>query len=99
MARSQNYYLRTFHGLILVGLGVLALTHYWWPGILFVFGVALFADALISRKAWRSFITPLILLTLGMLFRYNEFLGMRGVGFWPIVLIVFGLAIIFAGRR
>jgi hypothetical protein len=99
MARSQNYYLRTFHGIILVGLGVLALTNYWWPGILFVFGIALLADAIIQRKVWRSYTTPIILLALGLLFHFNRLLDIQDAGFWPIILIILGLAIILFQRR
>ncbi len=99
MPSAQNYYLRTFHGLILIGLGVLTITEYWWPGILFVLSVAMIVDAIILKKPWQSWSTPIILTILGVLFHFDKMLGENGIGFWPIALIVAGLLVVFSKRN
>ena len=96
MATRKDYRLGLFHGTLLVGLGVLAFTHYWWPGIMFVMGGAMLASGLAKRGAWRDFTTAFVLLAIGALFQADAIVGGNVVGFWPIVLIVLGLVLILS---
>ncbi len=99
MARNENWHLRTFHGLILIGIGVLAVTDYWWPGIMFVIGVAMIVDNMSRGKAWRAYGTPIILIGIGLIFQFNFMIGPYSIGFWPLILIIFGFFIIFSRRK
>ena len=98
MAARKDYRLGLFHGTILVGLGILAFTHYWWPGIMFVIGAALLAKGLAKRRAWRDFTTASVLIAIGALFEMDRRIGSDIVGFWPIVLIVVGIVLILSKR-
>lgn len=45
--RRPRYAVQVQNAIWLIGLGILALTHAWWPGILLVIGVSMVAGALI----------------------------------------------------
>lgn len=41
-------------GIFLIGLGVLLITNYWWPGIMFVIGLSGGAELIFRGKLWRG---------------------------------------------
>lgn len=41
-------------GIFLIGLGVLLITNWWWPGIMFVIGLSGGAELIFRGKIWRG---------------------------------------------
>lgn len=48
------------HGILMIGLGVLALTHLWWPGLVVVLGVYFSFRNLLNKQYLRMFTTLII---------------------------------------
>ncbi len=70
----------------LIGLGVLAVTKFWFPGILFVIGAASIARGLAEGRGWYALQGGLWMIGLGLVF-----LG----GFsWPLLLILIGISML-----
>jgi hypothetical protein len=71
----------------LIGLGVLFLTGYWWPGILFVIGASAMARGVSEGQAWYNVPGGLWMIGLGLVFAF---------GFsWPLLLILIGVSMLF----
>ena len=71
----------------LIGLGVLFLTGYWWPGILFVIGASAMARGVSEGQAWYNVPGGLWMIGLGLVFAF---------GFsWPLMLILIGVSMLF----
>ena len=64
----------------LVGIGILMVTGFWWPGIMFVGGAGLLATGLLSGGGW---------------YAINAAIWSFGIGLWALfdynMLIFFGL--------
>jgi hypothetical protein len=71
----------------LIGLGLLFLTNFWWPGILFVLGAAAIAQGLSEGRGWYALQGGIWLIGIGLVF---------SIGFsLPLLLILIGLSMLF----
>ncbi|HWE39477.1 MAG TPA: hypothetical protein VG406_23195 [Isosphaeraceae bacterium] len=59
----------------LIGLGVLLITGYWWPGILFVIGAGMIVQALAEGRAWYASQGALWMFGLGIWFATGAPIG------------------------
>ncbi len=82
-----------FGGTFLIGLAVLFLLNWWWPGIMFVIGIALLVRAVAEGRPWMSERGGLIALGIGVIFAFFSF------NFWPIILIAIGVYLLVGNRR
>jgi hypothetical protein len=86
--------------LILIGIGVLALTDYLWPGIFFVIGGALVIGGLAAGKNWSEMTGGLIMLAIGTYFVLPFRLSESSIEwFGPAVLIIVGCVLLFRGLK
>jgi hypothetical protein len=70
----------------LIGLGLLFLTNFWWPGILFVLGAAAIAQGLSEGRGWYALQGGVWLIGIGLVF---------SIGFsLPLLLILLGLSML-----
>lgn len=77
-------------GVFLIGLAILFITGYWWPGIMFVIGIASIAQALGEGKTWYAAQGGLWAIGIGLVF---------AVGFsLPLLLIIIGVSMILGYR-
>jgi hypothetical protein len=78
-------------GLLLIGLGILVYTNWWWPGIMIVLGISI-AAGLASRGRFVSALVMLIIfLGIPVL---TEIRGLPWNKAAPAVLIILGLLIL-----
>ncbi len=78
----------------LIGMGIIALLNYWWPGIMFVIGAALLVRGFMTDQKIGSFIPGIIAILIGLLFALRGVIGDIG-NLWPLILIVLGVAMLF----
>ncbi|HLF87830.1 MAG TPA: hypothetical protein VI451_02710 [Anaerolineales bacterium] len=70
-------------GIWLIGIGILALTGFWWPGIMFVIGISALANGSIQGAIW--------LFGIGILAWFDFW--------WPGILFLVGIGIIAGSLR
>ena len=70
-------------GIWLIGIGVLALTNFWWPGIMFVIGLSALASGSVQAAIW--------LFGIGVLAWFDFW--------WPGILFLIGIGILAGGFR
>jgi hypothetical protein len=79
-------------GTWLIGLGILFATRYWWPGIMFVIGIAIIVQCWLSgRPLWAmhgGFWA--ILIGLWAIFRFSVAFLFVGIGVYVILSALFG---------
>ncbi|MDX2161611.1 MAG: hypothetical protein SF162_09825 [bacterium] len=90
---------QTFGGILLIGLAILYLTGYWFPGILFVIGAAVLGRTYAEGHTWQHADArpALILIGVGLVFSLNvlRFIG----GSWlPVLLVGIGAYLLFKDR-
>jgi hypothetical protein len=77
-------------GLLLIGLGVLLYTDWWWPGIMLVVGIAV-ASGLVFRNRYReAVVVAIIFFGIPLLVAS----GLRWDLYAPIVLIGLGIVVL-----
>ena len=76
-------------GIFLIGLAVLALTRFWWPGILVVLGITAIASGALQGRRWHTLSGGLWLIGIAAL-AYTGF-------WWPGILVVLGITAIASG--
>ncbi len=91
MARTKNGN-HAFTGVFLVGLGIIALFNFWWPGIMFVIAVAMLVAALLDGRLGENLMGIAILLAIGVVGVLGKLHLNTGLTIWPILFIVIGLA-------
>lgn len=74
--------------IFLIGLGLLFITGWWWPGILFVIAASSIARAISSGRHWASDRGALCLLTIGFIFMFHLN--------WGFIWILIGLGLLAA---
>jgi len=91
---------QTFWGVTLVGLAVLFLTGWWFPGILFVIGGAFMAKIYAEGKTWNHVDAraPLIVLVVGAVFAFGNIFSFLGGALLPILLVVAGMYLLFGDQ-
>lgn len=75
-------------GIWLIGLGLLFATGWWWPGIMFVIGVASIAQGLAEGRGWSAFQGGLWCIAIGVwaLYHFNLALFFVALGVSMILL-------------
>ena len=88
---------QVFGGVMLIGLAVLFLTGYWWPGIMFVVGAAMIARTTAQGREWTTDRGALGVIAIGLVFAALNFLDkIFSASFvWPLALIGVGLYLLF----
>ncbi len=88
-------------GVFFVGLGLLFLTGWWWPGIMFVIAASILARTLAEGERWQSATGALWLIGIGCVFGIPGLIGDLAGAFWqlfPALLIGIGLFMLFGGK-
>ena len=88
-------------GVLLIGVGMLFLTGWWWPGIMFVVAASIMARTMAEGKPLSEATPAFWLIGIGVLFGIPGLLGDIAGGFWkffPLILIGMGLFMFFGGR-
>ena len=85
-----------FAGVMLIGLGILVFTGWWWPGIMFVLGTALGADKFFQGQIKESIGVFLLFLAIPA----AVFIVTNDIISWTIFapLLLIGIGIIVIGR-
>lgn len=89
--RSTND--QTFAGVFLIGLALLFITGFWWPGILYVIGIAMLVRTINEGGDWRNDRNALVVLGIGIVFTVLEVFDNFNLDtgtVWPIILIAVG---------
>lgn len=81
-----------FTGVFLVGLGIIALFDYWWPGIMFVIAVSVLVRALMEGRLGENLLSVAILLGIGIIGVLGQLHLGASIKLWPILFIMIGLA-------
>jgi len=85
-------------GTFLIGLAILFLTGWWWPGIMYVIGIALIARTVSEGRNWTDERAGLISIGIGVFFTALRLLSVV-INWWPLILVVLGLYLLFGNRR
>lgn len=86
-------------GVFLIGLALLFLTGWWWPGVMFVVGASIIARTMAEGKPWQSATGAFWVIGIGILFGVpGLFAGINWGMIWPIALIGIGLFMLFGGN-
>lgn len=80
-----------YTGVFLLGLGIIAWTDYWWPGIMFVLGTALLVSALVDGHLGESLVAIVVLLGIGVWGAMGPLHLHVGFPLWPLIFVVIGL--------
>jgi hypothetical protein len=88
-----------FGGTFLIGLAVLFLINWWWPGIMYVIGIALIVRAVAQGRNWTDERGGLVILGIGVVFTLIDVLNIFSFNWWPLVLILLGIYLLFGSRR
>ncbi|MFN8561914.1 MAG: hypothetical protein U0703_30190 [Anaerolineae bacterium] len=87
-----------FGGVFLIGLAVLFLVNWWWPGIMYVIGIALIARAVTQGRNWMDERAGLVCVGIGVFFTAVDVLHIFTFNWWPLILILLGLYLLFGNR-
>lgn len=71
-----------------IGLGLLWITGWWFPGILFVIGAASLVGAVREDGDWRNSGTAIWMIGLGLIFWLNLP--------WAVIMVLIGLSMLFS---
>lgn len=86
-------------GVFLVGLGLLFLTGWWWPGIMFVIGASIIARTVAEGQRWQDATAAFWVIGIGVVFSIPNLFGSINWGMlWPLLLIGIGLFMLFGGK-
>ena len=77
--------------IFLIGIGLLFVTGWWFPGILFVIGASSMATALANKQPWISATGALWMFGLGFIFWLNLP--------WGVILILIGLSTLVCWQK
>ncbi len=87
-----------FGGTFLIGLAVLFLINWWWPGIMYVIGISLIARGTAEGRSWTQERGGLIALAIGVVFTLTGILHVLDFNWWPLLLIIIGGYMLFGNR-
>ncbi|HVU11864.1 MAG TPA: hypothetical protein VHD90_11325 [Phototrophicaceae bacterium] len=95
---SQHRGNEVFGGTFLIGLAVIFLLGWWWPGIMYVIGIAFLARAAAEGRSWTEERIGLGALAIAIIFTVLAILRIFSGILWPLILVVIGLYLLF-GRQ
>jgi hypothetical protein len=78
-------------GLILIGIGVLLVTGWWWPGIMVVLGVALAAERWLSGRTREGIVVLGIFLGIPVAISLMASIDIPWI--WVVALVLIGLGV------
>lgn len=84
-------------GIFLIGLALLFITGFWWPGIMFVIGASMIGRSLAEGRQWNANTGALWVIGIGLVFWLPGVLPI-GISVLPLLLIGLGLFMLFGGR-
>lgn len=85
-------------GVMLIGLALLFLTDWFFPGILFVVGIALIAKSVSEGKNWNDNKGALTAIATGLFFSLNDVLNIFSGNWLPFLFIALGLYLLFGSN-
>ena len=88
-------------GVFFIGLGLLFLSGWWWPGIMFVLAASILARSIALGEKLRDATGAWWLIGIGVVFGMPGLIGDIASSFWeifPIILIAIGLFMLFGGK-
>lgn len=96
---SDNRSDQIFGGVILIGLGILFVTGWWFPGMLFVISAAMFARSYATDEPLTKNTGALILFAIGLFFVFGDVAGaILSFNWIALLFILGGLYLIFKDR-
>ncbi len=95
---SENRANEIFGGTFLIGLAVLFLINWWWPGIMYVIGISMIVRAVAQGRSWMSERGGLVVLGIGVIFTVIDGLKIFTFNWWPLILILLGVYLLFGNR-
>lgn len=98
MSQMRRQSDQVFWGVILIGVAILLLTGYWWPGVMFVMGAAMIVREVNEGREWSSNRNALVMIGLGIVFALWDVLHFAGEFLWPLVLIAIGAYLLFGNQ-
>ena len=81
-------------GVILIGVGMLALTGWWWPGIMLVIGCGLAAERLLKGESVQAIGVLALFLAIPLGVSVSQHIDIPWSLVGPFVLVALGLAIV-----
>jgi hypothetical protein len=82
--------------IFLIGLGIIALLNFWWPGIMFVIGISLLAGEYVETRSIHfssgRVIGAAVVIVIGLLGLIDFNINWGAI--WPIVLILLGIGLL-----
>jgi hypothetical protein len=78
-------------GLVLIGVGILLITGWWWPGIMVVIGVASAADRWLSGRTREAIVVLGIFLAIPVGIALMTHINIPWI--WVIALVLIGLGV------
>ncbi len=101
MSEKRRQSWKIGNGIFFVGLGLLFLTGWWWPGIMLVFAASVLGRALAAGKSWQEARGALLLAVIALLFSLPGLMGSLSGAFWrwlPLIFVGIGLYMLFGGH-
>jgi hypothetical protein len=74
-------------GIFLIGLGLLFVSGYWWPGILFVIGAGILAQGMAEGRSWYACQGAFWMIGLGIWFALGSSIG--------VLFVLLGVSVLF----
>src|SRR5690606_30946849 len=74
-------------GVFLIGLAIVFMTGFWWPGIMFVIGASAIARGVAEGQEWYNVPGGLSMIAIGLLFVFKFS--------WPVILLFIGASMLF----
>lgn len=89
---------QVFGGIMFIGIAILFLVNWFWPGILFVLGIAQIAKSIEEGKNWADNRGALVVIAVGIFFALQDVLNIFNGNWWPLLLIALGLYLLFGNN-
>lgn len=83
-------------GIFLIGLALLFMTGWWWPGIMFVIGASIIGNTVAEGDDWRNATGAFWVIGIGIIFGFSSIFGGFDWGsLWILMLFGIGALMIF----